>query len=106
MASSKPPNRRPESTTGFHIPGWVWWTIFAVLLAWNLLTFLAPRGPATITLSYSQFLDQVNAGNVQSVTISGQAVEGRLKKAIPVPGPHRSRRRRPARRPNHPHPIV
>ncbi|HLH71788.1 MAG TPA: ATP-dependent zinc metalloprotease FtsH [Chloroflexota bacterium] len=86
MASSKPPNRRPESTTGFHIPGWVWWTIFAVLLAWNLLTFLAPRGPATITLSYSQFLDQVNAGNVQSVTISGQAVEGRLKKAIPVPG--------------------
>ncbi|HVB96833.1 MAG TPA: ATP-dependent zinc metalloprotease FtsH [Chloroflexota bacterium] len=87
MSDSKPPSHRtPEPNPAFHIPGWVWWTIFAVLLAWNLLTFLAPRGPATIDLSYSQFLAQVNAGNVDKVTIEGQSVNGQLKQAIPVPG--------------------
>jgi cell division protease FtsH len=71
--------RRP----GF--PGWIWWLIFAVLLAWNVLTFLVPRGPATINLSYSAFLAQAKAGNVAAVTITGQNIDGTLKKAIPVP---------------------
>ena len=87
MGSSKPrpgpsagPVKRPV------IPGSVWWILFAVLLAWNVLSFLVPRGPATITLSYSAFLTQVQDGNAESVTIAGQSVTGKLKQAIPVPG--------------------
>jgi cell division protease FtsH len=67
------------------IPGWVWWVFLAVLIAWNALTFFVPRGPPTINLPYSTFLDQVKAGNVASVTISGYQVDGTLKNAIPVP---------------------
>lgn len=80
-----PPTPPPEQHAGPRIPSWVWWVVFFVVLAWNLVTFFVPRGPATITLSYSDFLAQVNAGNVAKVTIAGQDVTGTLKKAIPVP---------------------
>ena len=87
MGNSKP---RPEVSAGPVkrpvIPGMVWWILFAVLLAWNVLSFLVPRGPATITLSFSAFLTQVQDGNAESVTIAGQNVTGKLKQAIPVPG--------------------
>ena len=88
MSAEKPPskpsnNDRPSSPV---IPSWVWWVVFAVLLAWNLVTFFVPRGPATIDLSYTDFLTQAQSGNVARVTISGQGVDGQLKKAIPVPG--------------------
>jgi cell division protease FtsH len=67
------------------VPAWVWWVLFAALLIWNVVAFLVPHGEPTIQLSYSSFLQQVQAGNVQTVTINGQAVTGTLKKAIPVP---------------------
>ncbi len=59
--------------------------LFAVLVAWNAVTFFVQRGPATIPLTYSSFLEQVRAGNVASVTISGQEVDGQLKNPLPVP---------------------
>ena len=68
------------------IPGWIWWVVAASLLAWNVLTFFAARAPTTITLSYSAFLDQVQTGNVASLTIDGQSANGQLKKTISVPG--------------------
>src|SRR5579883_607080 len=88
MSADRPPST-PSSNdqpTGPLIPSWVWWVVFAVLLAWNAVTFLVPRGPATISLSYTDFLTQIESGNVAKVTISGQSVNGQLKKAIPVPG--------------------
>ncbi|MGH2460348.1 MAG: ATP-dependent zinc metalloprotease FtsH [Chloroflexota bacterium] len=87
MDSNKPrPGPSPEHLPGPRIPGWVWWAICAALIAWNALTFLVPRGPATITLSYSAFVTQVQSGNVENVTIAGQNASGQLKKAIPIPG--------------------
>jgi len=88
MASERPPSNKPgvDKLPGPLIPSWVWWVVFAVLIAWNAVTFFVPRGPATIVLSYTDFLTQVQSGNVASVTISGQSVDGQLKKAIPVPG--------------------
>ncbi|HVC35608.1 MAG TPA: ATP-dependent zinc metalloprotease FtsH [Chloroflexota bacterium] len=68
------------------IPGWIWWIVVAGLLAWNVLTFFASQAPTTITLPYSAFLDQVQAGNVANVTIAGQSANGQLKKSIAVPG--------------------
>jgi cell division protease FtsH len=68
------------------IPGWVWWIFFAGLLAWNAAMFFGPRGPAATTLSYSAFVQQVQAGNVTKVTISGQNVDGQLKHASPISG--------------------
>ncbi|MGH2459545.1 MAG: ATP-dependent zinc metalloprotease FtsH [Chloroflexota bacterium] len=88
MASERQPSDKPGSDRlpGPMIPGWVWWVVFAVLIAWNAVTFFVPRGPATIDLTYTGFLAQVQSGNVAKVTIAGQGVDGQLKKAIPVPG--------------------
>ena len=87
MADNKPRSGTShDRVPGPRIPGWVWWVVFAVLTAWNVLTFLVPRGPATITLSYSAFLTQVQAANVEKVTIAGQNASGQLKTAIPIPG--------------------
>src|SRR5579885_2538233 len=87
MADNKPRSEAShDRVPGPRIPGWVWWVVFAVLTAWNVLTFLVPRGPATITLSYSAFLTQVQAANVEKVTIAGQNASGQLKTAIPIPG--------------------
>ncbi|HEX5416111.1 MAG TPA: ATP-dependent zinc metalloprotease FtsH [Chloroflexota bacterium] len=89
MASNKPtpPKNNPDPGRGSRplIPGWAWWVIFGALLAWNVVTFLIPHGPATIDLSYTAFLQQVQAGNVHDITVSGQSVDGNLKSAIPVP---------------------
>ena len=84
-------NRPPKKSSSDHLPGpripaWAWWVVFLVLLAWNAVTFFVPRGPATIPLSYSAFLQQVQTGNVAKLTIDGQNVDGQLKQAIPVPG--------------------
>ncbi|HVC33716.1 MAG TPA: ATP-dependent zinc metalloprotease FtsH [Chloroflexota bacterium] len=87
MASNKPrPGPSRDQIPRRLVPGWVWWVLCAVLLAWNVLSFLVPHGPATITLSYSAFLTQVQDGNVEKATIAGQNVTGQLGKAIPVPG--------------------
>jgi cell division protease FtsH len=87
-APRSPDERRPGSPSPRQslIPGWIWWLLLAVAFAWNILTFVVPRGAPTISLPYSDFLGQVRAGNVAEVTIEGQNVTGRLKNAIPVPG--------------------
>jgi len=90
MASNKPTpsknNQDPGRQSRPLVPGWAWWVIFGALLVWNVVTFLIPRGPSTLELSYSAFVQQVSAGNVQDITVSGQDVDGNLKKAITVPG--------------------
>ena len=90
MASNKPtpPKNNPDPGRASRplIPGWAWWVIFGALLAWNVVTFLIPHGPAPIDLSYTGFLQQVQAGNVHDITVSGQTVDGNLKSAITVPG--------------------
>jgi cell division protease FtsH len=60
---------------------WWWAIIVAVLLAWNLIAFLSSRSTEIVTLPYSTFVQQVNAGDVTAVTISGTAITGTFKHA-------------------------
>jgi cell division protease FtsH len=69
------------------VRGLIWWVLLTLLLVWNAITFIAPGGETTITLTYTDFLAQARAGNVRTVTISGQQATGTLKTAIPQPGP-------------------
>ncbi|MCL4465298.1 MAG: ATP-dependent zinc metalloprotease FtsH [Chloroflexi bacterium] len=57
----------------------------AVLLAWNLYAFFAPKAPPAVALSYTAFLGQVRADNVASVTLAGQNADGVFKNAIVQP---------------------
>ncbi len=57
--------------------------VAAATLLWNLFAS-GPQQP-TVTLSYSQFLEQVRSGNVSSVEIVDQRVNGEFNTAIEPP---------------------
>ena len=68
-------------------PPQVSWTviIWALLGIYLLFYLLSPgSGERAVSVPYSRFLAQVNANNVAEVTLHGDQIEGRLKKAIPV----------------------
>jgi cell division protease FtsH len=64
----------------------VWWLALLVLVAWNIWLFL-PQSRSEANIPYSTFLDQIRAGNVTSVHISGDEITGKFVKAIPWPQP-------------------
>ena len=63
-----------------------WWLIFvAVMLANYLLTRVFFPEPASITIPYTFFKKQVEAGNVEAVRSLGDAIEGSFKSAVTYP---------------------
>jgi cell division protease FtsH len=62
----------------------LWVTLGIILLANIFITnvLLAPAQPTTVTLPYDVFKQQVAAGNVISVTSTGDAISGVTKKAV------------------------
>ncbi|HEX6350580.1 MAG TPA: ATP-dependent zinc metalloprotease FtsH [Candidatus Dormibacteraeota bacterium] len=65
------------------------WIGFAILLLLNIFitnVLFAPSQPASVTLPYNAFVDEVNADNVVSVTTTGDAISGVTKKAVKEPG--------------------
>jgi cell division protease FtsH len=67
-----------------------WWLLMLALLVWNVWAFWPSHQPQ-VSLPYTAFLEQVRAGNVSSVLISGDEISGQLAQAItwpqPTPGP-------------------
>lgn len=63
---------------------WYWWIVAIILLIWNILSFL-PKSRPEINIPYTQFLSQVNAGNIASIQISGSEITGKF--VNPFPGP-------------------
>jgi cell division protease FtsH len=63
-----------------------WGLIIWVLLGVYLLFYLLSPGAGErgVTIPYSQFVAQVNTGNVAEVVIHGDQIKGRFKKAISV----------------------
>lgn len=63
-----------------------WWLIFLVLMAANYLaSWVFSPEPAAITVSYSFFKKQVEAGNVESVSSVGDSIRGNFKTAVAYP---------------------
>ncbi|MGW8143726.1 MAG: ATP-dependent zinc metalloprotease FtsH, partial [Anaerolineales bacterium] len=62
----------------------IWWIVVFGLLIWNIwLVF--PKQGSVAQIPYSTFVDQVQAGNVKNVTISGDQISGDFKKPIEWP---------------------
>jgi cell division protease FtsH len=72
----------PGGTPRRFLPSWLWWVVLAGLLAWNAYALLVPKAPPAAALNYTDFLNQVQAGNVASVTIAGQQVDGTFKQEV------------------------
>ncbi|MDA8215994.1 MAG: ATP-dependent zinc metalloprotease FtsH [Dehalococcoidales bacterium] len=95
MANPRNPLKGPEGSDprgspgtpsrGPLIPTWVWWALLAAMLVWNGYALFAPQTPPTVSISYTDFLAKVRAGQVASVTMSGQQITGQFKQPINYP---------------------
>ena len=80
------PNLPPQRTNKPGSPSTIWWAVLAGLLLWNLFT-LWPQPKPELHVAYSTFLEQVKAGNVKEVLITGDRIRGQFVKPIPGPQP-------------------
>jgi cell division protease FtsH len=87
-SNRSPGGSAPQGTSPSRQSSWLRWLIFILVL--NLL-FYAPllfgssSGGPTITLSYTNFLQQVEQGNVKDVSLMGNAVSGDFKTPLQQP---------------------
>src|SRR5215207_3414167 len=63
---------------------WFWWILLICLMIWNVITYLNVASPQ-VEIPYSTFLDQVKAGNVSTVTITGNEITGAFVKPLAWP---------------------
>jgi hypothetical protein len=56
---------------------WFWWIVLISLMLWNVITYFK-AAPAQVEIPYSTFIDQVQTGNISSVTITGNVITGIL----------------------------
>jgi cell division protease FtsH len=81
-----PPAKRPDLFAPMRTVRF--WVILAILFLANVivsnLAFSAGQ-PPTVTISYNTFLDQVDAGNVMTITSTGDTITGTTKTAVKDP---------------------
>jgi cell division protease FtsH len=72
--------------------GFIYWKYFAAFLAasvvvygWNI--FFNITTPPHYTINYSQFMEQLSAGNIKSVSIKKLLVSGELAKEVSIQSP-------------------
>jgi cell division protease FtsH len=87
----KPSGKQPKET-GPQLPSWtvvLWLVLLLVLLIWNAKLFWPPSKPKAL-IPYSTFLEQVRAGNVSKVLITGPHITGTFAKPILWPEPSKA----------------
>ena len=90
-APAAPWREQPEATKRAPAdrPGWrpqPRWLIFVVLLGanWLMMRVFLPE-PSWVTVPYTFFTKQVDAGNVASVTSAGGSIQGTFRSAVTYP---------------------
>ena len=81
--ASKPPQKKPDALAPMRTPRF--WITLAILFVANILisnVLFSAGQPPTVTISYNSFLDQVNAGNVASITSTGESITGVAKQPV------------------------
>lgn len=63
---------------------WFWWIVLIGLMSWNIITYFK-AAPAQVEIPYSTFIDQVQTGNISSVTITGNVITGNFVKSVTWP---------------------
>jgi len=58
-----------------------WWILLIALMIWNVITYLDVSTPA-VEIPYSTFIEQVKAGNISQVTITGNEITGTFVKSL------------------------
>ena len=87
-AAAPPSNGRSENVKSgrLRMRPQPWWLIFAIFLIANYgLTRVFFPGPFSISIPYTFFMKQVEAGNVEVVSSMGDSIEGSFKSAVTYP---------------------
>ena len=87
-SNRSPGGSAPQGTSPSRRSSWLRWLIFIIvinLLFYAPLLFGSSSGGPTINLSYTNFLQQVEQGNVKDVTLTGNAVSGDFKTPLQQP---------------------
>src|SRR5579883_1436186 len=91
--SSQPPRERPPDgrppRVSDTLRDWRFWVTLGFLLLLNYLVVnvvMAPQQPTQVTIPYSTFLQQVQNGNVVSITSQGDSISGETRKPVTEPG--------------------
>jgi cell division protease FtsH len=84
---TKPSGTQPRTPApGYNPMGWrrFWVVIFGLLLVNLVVTSIieAASTPASVTIPYDVFLDQVTAGNVVNITATGDSITGTTKTPV------------------------
>src|SRR5918912_1238599 len=66
---------------------WPWWLSFLILLAANylLINLLAPPAGGRVEVSYTFFVQQVEANNVEEVDSRGDTIQGTFRQEVRYP---------------------
>jgi cell division protease FtsH len=78
-----PGGKQGQGSRRTNWPRFLWFMLALLILNWLLASALA--GAARPTLSYSFFLTQVNANNVQTVTSTGDSLQGTFRHQVAYP---------------------
>jgi cell division protease FtsH len=78
--------KKPDTGWRSRIPrGW-FWVVFLALLALNWVITNAVLGPEpAIMVPYTEFIRELDAGNVQSVVSTGETIQGTFKEPVASP---------------------
>jgi cell division protease FtsH len=86
MAENDPPPSRDDITERLKNPQWraiaAAALIFFFLFIWS--QYFAPQGPTHYEITYSQFMEQLDKGNIKSVLIKNLEVTGVFDKAVSI----------------------
>jgi len=85
MPKQEPQSGKPVESPHYPQGLWFWWIIFAALLVWNLFAWLPVAQSEVARIPYSIFLDQVRAGNVAKVHVTGATISGSFLKPVRWP---------------------
>jgi cell division protease FtsH len=64
---------------------WFWWVLLGALVANWLISGALLAPPERVKVSYTFFVQQVDAGNVTDITTRGDAIEGSFQRPAPYP---------------------
>ncbi len=85
----RPNPSEPPRPPQFRLPRWVWPALWIIFLAWTFLRLPDMMSGVTaeqqIEIPYSEFYNQVVAGNVSQIVIQQSTVRGSFKSAVTWP---------------------
>src|SRR5579862_2705158 len=85
VEGARPPDRASLRRPPYKRPSL--WALLAVLLLidWIMVIAYQPSLPTRVTVPYSYFVRQIDAGNVASVTAQGSDIEGTFRHSVTYP---------------------